>query len=315
MVFTRSKVLAPVTTDVATPPPKRIKREPSPPRIVTPLATIKQQYEEGAENTTVKAPNDWQEIYELVFELRKDRTAPCDGSGCEALPDRSGSERDFRFQVLISLMLSSQTKDATVGEAVRAMQADKLLNVESIAEMSPETLNKYIQKVGFHNNKTKYIKQTVNLLLEKYNGDIPPTAAEMMELPGIGPKMAYIAESVAWNRQSGIGVDTHMHRLFNALRWVKSKNPEQTRVQLEAWLPQDKWGEVNLLWVGFGQEVQQFKPKILRKALDCSRPAAALRLLKRCGLDYTKEGTKLGLDDEIRQALAEKGTLINKEPQ
>jgi endonuclease III len=118
--------------------------------------------------------------------------------------------------------------------------------------------------------------------------------------------MAFICESVAWDVQSGVGVDTHMHRLFNLLHWVKSKTPEQTRVQLEAWLPQEYWAEVNLLWVGFGQEVQQQKPKVLRKALDCSRPSEALRLLKRCGLDYSKEGAKLGLEDEIRTAIAKK---------
>lgn len=115
--------------------------------------------------------------------------------------------------------------------------------------------------------------------------------------------MAFICENVAWDEQTGIGVDTHMHRLFNALKWVNSKTPEQTRLQLEAWLPKDKWAEVNLLWVGFGQEVQQFKPKILRKALDCSKPREALKLLKRCGLDYRKEGKKLGLEEEIAQAL------------
>ena len=160
--------------------------------------------------------------------------------------------------------------------------------------------------MGFHNNKTKYIKQTVDVLLEKYNGDIPQTAAEMIrDLPGVGPKMAYICEAVAWGTQSGIGVDTHMHRLFNLLQWVKNtKNPEQTRVQLESWLPRSKWGEVNLLWVGFGQELQQEKAKILRKALDCSRPVEALRLLKRCGLDYVKVGQQLDVYEEIQQVLA-----------
>lgn len=58
---------------------------------------------------------------------------------------------------------------------------------------------------------------------------------------------------------------------------------------------------------GFGQEVQQFKPKILRKALDCSQPKDALRLLKRCGVDYVKEGKKLGLEEEIRAAMQGKG--------
>jgi hypothetical protein len=52
--------------------------------------------------------------------------------------------------------------------------------------------------------------------------------------------------------------------------------------------------------LGFGQEVQQFKEKILRKALGCSRPKEALNLLKRCGLDYVKEGKKLGMDAEVK---------------
>ena len=118
--------------------------------------------------------------------------------------------------------------------------------------------------------------------------------------------MAYIIEKIAWGRVTGIGVDTHMHRIFNDLKWVNSKNPEQTRIQLQAWLPRDKWDEVNYLWVGFGQEVQQFKPKMLKKALECSRPADALRLIKRLGLDYNKEGEKLGLKEEIQAALKKK---------
>ena len=118
--------------------------------------------------------------------------------------------------------------------------------------------------------------------------------------------MAYIIENIAWNRVTGIGIDTHMHRMFNELKWVKSKNPEQTRIQLEAWLPREKWGTVNKLFVGFGQEVQQFKPKLLQKSLACSRPSDALRLVKKLGLDYGKEGDKLNLNDDIREALKKK---------
>jgi endonuclease-3 len=185
------------------------------------------------------------------------------------------------------------------------LKAD-VLSVPAIQALSHEELDRYIARVGFHNNKCRYIKQTVDILAERWSGDIPPTAADMIEhLPGVGPKMAYICERVAWNRQTGLGVDTHMHRLFNALGWVDSAgNPERTRVQLESWLPRDRWPDVNALWVGFGQELRQEKEKLLRKCLACSRPAAALRLLKRCGLDYHREGKRLGLTNDIRQALS-----------
>lgn len=253
----------------------------------------------------IKAPINWLDTYTLVKELRHDRTAPCDHSGCEALPDKHTDPITRRFQVLMCLMLSSQTKDAVVGAAIRTMQGDKVLNIHSVHQMDSATLDGYIQKVGFHNNKTKYIKEAVQILMDKYSGDIPRTASEMIQdLPGIGPKMAYIIESVAWGTQSGIGVDTHMHRLFNLLHWVnKTNTPEKTRLQLESWLPQEYWAEVNILWVGFGQEVQQEKAKILRKALVCSRPKDALQLLKRCGLDYRKVGNELGIMDDIDAVL------------
>jgi endonuclease III len=181
------------------------------------------------------------------------------------------------------------------------------LTVDNILKTPDEKINEMIYKVGFRNNKTKYLKQCCEILSAEYNGDIPPTAAEMIDkLPGVGPKMAYIVESIAHNRTTGIGVDTHMHRLFPLLKWVDQETattPERTRVELEGWLPHEKWSEINVLFVGFGQESQQQKEKILRKALVCSQPREALLLLKRVGLDYVKEGKKYKLTEEIQAVM------------
>lgn len=247
-------------------------------------------------------PPNWERIYALVTELRSDRTAPVDSDGAEALPQKHLGEKVYRFQVLVALMLSSQTKDAVVGETMRALQ-EHGLTAQNIHNTDSEKLNSLIGKVGFHNNKTKYIKQAAKIILDQYNEDIPPTAEEMMTLPGVGPKMAYIVEHIAFDRCTGIGVDTHMHRIFNDLKWVNSKNPEGTREELEGWLPKEKWGEVNVLWVGFGQEIQQQKEKVLGKAIACSAPGEALRLMKRLKLDVLKEGKRFGLEDEIKNAL------------
>ena len=248
-------------------------------------------------------PKGWEDIWSLAEELREDRSAPVDTDGGHELPERHRGEKVWRFQVLVALMLSSQTKDAVVGNTMRALQ-EHGLDVENIHATSAEDLNALINKVGFHNNKTKYLKQTCEILLEKYEGDIPPTAAQMMELPGVGPKMAYIVESVVFKTCTGIGVDTHMHRMFNDLKWVNSKTPEKTREQLEGWLPRDKWPVVNVLWVGVGQETQQQKEKIIKKAIASSRPADSLKLIRKLGVDLTKEGKRFGLEEEIKAALA-----------
>ncbi|XP_011375216.1 endonuclease III-like protein 1 isoform X6 [Pteropus vampyrus] len=105
-------------------------------------------------------------------------------------------------------------------------------------------------------NKVKYIKQTSAILQQRYGGDIPASVAELVALPGVGPKMAHLAMAVAWGTVSGIAVDTHVHRIANRLKWTKkvTKSPEETRRALEEWLPRNLWSEINGLLVGFGQQ-------------------------------------------------------------
>lgn len=178
----------------------------SPKRKKTPsLTSSSSRKRQRVEPGSLTPPKNWEATYAIVEELRRDRTAPLDSDGGEALPETHLGEKVYRFQVLIALMLSSQTKDAVVGEAMRGLQKHGL-DAENIHKTDPETLNKLIYKVGFRNNKTKYIKNTVEILVNEYDGDIPATADDMMKLPGIGPKMAYIIENVAWGISSGIGV-------------------------------------------------------------------------------------------------------------
>jgi endonuclease-3 len=71
--------------------------------------------------------------------------------------------------------------------------------------------------------------------------------------------MAHLCMSASdgWDTVEGIGVDVHVHRITNLWGWQRppSKNPEETRMALQAWLPRDRWKEINWLLVGFGQTV------------------------------------------------------------
>lgn len=129
------------------------------------------------------------------------------------------------------------------------------LTLENILDVDPIHLNEMIYVVGFHNNKTRYIKATALILKDKFAGDIPDTIGGLISLPGVGPKMAYLCLSAAWGRTEGIGVDVHVHRITNLWGWHKTKAPEETRAALEAWLPREKWHDINHLLVGFGQTI------------------------------------------------------------
>ncbi|KAL8709583.1 MAG: hypothetical protein Q9220_005675 [cf. Caloplaca sp. 1 TL-2023] len=207
----------------------------------------------------IHPPTNWEVIYTAVQEMRKKVLAPVDTMGCESLAEESWSPRDKRFQTLIALMLSSQTKDTTTALAIRNLQTTLPpphgFSLEGILAVPATELNNLIYAVGFHNNKTQYIKKTALILSENFNSEIPDTIEGLMSLPGVGPKMAYLCMSAAWGRTEGIGVDVHVHRITNLWGWHKTRNPEETRACLEAWLPKEKWHEINHLLVGFGQTI------------------------------------------------------------
>jgi len=201
-------------------------------------------------------PGNWEKCYENILSMRHSRSAPVDSMGCERAHDATAPAAVQRFQCLISLMLSSQTRDE-VNYAAMMRLREHGLTVENMLSTSEEDLGKLIQPVGFWRNKAKFILRTCQVLKDQYDSDIPPTLKELCKLPGVGPKMAHLAMNNAWKNQSGIGVDTHVHRIVNRLGWTSDqcKTPEHTRLSLEAWLPQAKWTEINWLLVGFGQQV------------------------------------------------------------
>ncbi|KAL3476905.1 DNA glycosylase [Aspergillus californicus] len=273
---------------------KTVKTETAPKARRVPARRIKG--ENGS--FTVDPPSNWESMYSIVKTMRENNpTAPVDTMGCAELYWRASSPRDRRFQTLVALMLSSQTKDTVTavamqrlhtelagdpivkrerdddGKPLEGITKDSTLNLENMLAVPPERLNTLIGTVGFHNNKTKYIKKTAEIIRDQYNSDIPSTSVELMKLPGVGPKMAFLCMSAAWGKDEGIGVDVHVHRITNLWGWHKTKTPEETRMSLESWLPKEKWHEINKLLVGLGQ-------------------TACLPVGRRCG-DCDLAGTKL----------------------
>ncbi|XP_053327482.1 endonuclease III-like protein 1 [Spea bombifrons] len=217
------------------------------------------QYETDGGTTEKKPkwePNNWKRHLDNIREMRGRRDAPVDQMGAEKCFDHDAAPEVMRYQVLLSLMLSSQTKDQVTSAAMRRLR-EHGLTVGNISETDADTLGKLIYPVGFWKNKVKYIKQTTEILRKQYGGDIPDNVQDLVKLPGVGPKMAHLVMDIAWNNVSGIGVDTHVHRISNRLKWVKkaTKTPEETRVALEDWMPRDLWSEINWLLVGFGQQI------------------------------------------------------------
>lgn len=213
-------------------------------------------------------PKNWNLIYNEVVKMRALIVTPVDTMGCERIPETIApglirrDPRVYRFRLLVSLMLSSQTKDEVTYVAVENLnnfyktKGFEGLCIEAILKSTEAEIDFCIQKVGFHRRKAVYIKKASELLNEKFNADIPKNIKDTISLPGVGPKMGHLLLQAGWRINLGIGVDVHLHRLAQMWGWVpKSDKPESTRLALEDWLPKKYWSDINPLLVGFGQTV------------------------------------------------------------
>ncbi|KAI8129922.1 Endonuclease III-like protein 1 [Lucilia cuprina] len=244
-------------------------------------------------------PANWQIILDNIRKMRTKDSAPVDTMGCHKCADENADEKTQRFHKLVALMLSSQTKDETTYHAMLRLR-EQNLTPEVICQMKVNVLENILHPVSFYKNKAKYLQQTAKILVDKYDSDIPNNIKELVALPGVGPKMAHICMSTAWNKVTGIGVDVHVHRISNRIGWLpkSTKEPEQTRLALEKWLPQQLWSEVNYLLVGFGQTIcTPVKPKC-SECLNCEICPYATKVVKNKKITTNKE--ILDLCDNIK---------------
>lgn len=162
-------------------------------------------------------------------------------------------------------MLSPQTKDAEVARSFNRLSAlavapDAPLLPMHVAEMSVADVESAVRTVSFFRTKAANIKTAALVCAEKYGNDIPAEMEALLAFPGVGPKVGFLTFTIAWGRDEGICVDTHVHRITQRLGWVgPSKQPEKTRVALQALLPRDLWGQTNDRLVRFGQTICEAK--------------------------------------------------------
>ncbi len=157
------------------------------------------------------------------------------------------------YLVLIACILSLRTNDKTTYPAtLRMLELGR--TPEEFAKCDVKTLEKAIYPVGFYANKALQIVELSKELVEKYNSKVPKSIEEMTKFNGVGRKTANLVMSRGFN-EPAICVDVHVHRIFNRLGYIKTKNPEETEFALREKLPVKYWIDINTLLVTHGQNV------------------------------------------------------------
>lgn len=156
------------------------------------------------------------------------------------------------YTLLIAVLLSAQCTDERVNQ-VTPFLFEKADNPFDMAQMQQEEIKQIIRPCGLSPQKSKAIKGLSEILLEKYQGQVPQTFEELEALPGVGHKTASVVMSQAFGYPA-FPVDTHIHRL--AYRWGLStgKNVEKTEKDLKRLFPEALWNRLHLQIIFFGRE-------------------------------------------------------------
>ncbi len=173
------------------------------------------------------------------------------------------------YTLLIAVLLSAQCTDVRVNKIspILFSQAD---NPFDMIKMSVEEIEQIIRPCGLAPRKSKAISSLSQILINKYNGNVPSNLNELEALPGVGHKTASVVVSQAFGK-AAFPVDTHIHRL--AYRWGLSngKNVDQTEKDLKRLTPKELWNKLHLQIIYFGREYCPARGHDFLKCPICSK--------------------------------------------
>tara|TARA_B110000483_G_scaffold239486_1_gene318069 strand:- start:3479 stop:4114 length:636 start_codon:yes stop_codon:yes gene_type:complete len=126
------------------------------------------------------------------------------------------------FELLIAVMLSAQATDTSVNKVTKRLF--KIANTpESISSLGVLRITEEIKSIGLFRTKAKNVAATCQLLIQRYNSQVPRDRSALESLPGVGRKTANVVLNTAFG-EATIAVDTHIFRVSNRTKIAAGKN-------------------------------------------------------------------------------------------
>lgn len=162
------------------------------------------------------------------------------------------AELDFTtpLELLVATILSAQSTDRRVNEVTPALFA-RYPDAAAYAAADRAEVEALVHPTGFFRAKTDSLLKLGAALVERYDGQVPDTLAELVTLPGVGRKTANVVLGNAFG-VPGITTDTHFMRLSKRFGWTTSAKPEVVEAEVGALFPPSEWTMLShrVIWHG-----------------------------------------------------------------
>ncbi|MCR9172793.1 MAG: endonuclease III [bacterium] len=156
------------------------------------------------------------------------------------------------YTLLIAVLLSAQCTDKRVNE-ITPILFKRANNPFDMIKLDVEEIREIIRPCGLSPRKSKAIYVLSEMLIDKYDGEVPASFEALEELPGVGHKTASVVMSQAFGYPA-FPVDTHIHRLLTRWGITNGKNVEQTEKDAKRLFPEETWNKLHLQIIFYGRE-------------------------------------------------------------
>lgn len=155
------------------------------------------------------------------------------------------------YQLLVAVVLSAQCTDIRVNMVTAELFA-RAATPEQMVTLSENEMQGILKSLGFFRAKAKSVLTLSQQLLDKYNGQVPSTEKELVELAGVGRKTANVILMECFD-QPTIAVDTHVYRVSRRLGLSKATTPDGVEQDLYKNLPKDYHKKAHHTILHFGR--------------------------------------------------------------
>ena len=135
------------------------------------------------------------------------------------------------FQLLCATLLSAQCTDKRINQVTPALFA-RYPDAKAMAQAEPEEVFEYVRSVSYPNSKAKHLVEMSRMLVERFDGEVPSSMDDLVQLPGVGRKTANVMQAV-WFGRAAMAVDTHVFRVSHRLGLVPAKANTPLKVEQE----------------------------------------------------------------------------------
>ena len=162
------------------------------------------------------------------------------------------------LQLMVSTILAAQCTDERVNIVTKDL-FKKYKTPQDFAGAPEGELEKAIHSCGFYRQKAKSIRSACRTIIDRFDGKVPGTMDELLQLDGVGRKTANVILGECFNTQ-GVIVDTHCTRLSRRLGFTKHEDAAKIEQDLMKIVPHEHWTMFSHYLVFHGRAVCSARP-------------------------------------------------------